>query len=150
MEVAELSLAVGYILTSGVLRFVVGRMYVREAERFWSKQLTWHGLRCYLFSPCAQGLMHFRASYIRSTHGFCRTTHGLRIYFVCVYSLALSLCSEKIEVEYPEQKQGWLRRLLPTLRSGKAETEVTYLSTGWRICRSASGDVTVAFRKVKQ
>lgn len=48
-------------------------------------------------------------------------------------------------VDMPPTKKGVLRRLLPTLRSGKVEAEVTYLSNKWRICR-ANG-VTVAFRK---
>ncbi|CAM9382655.1 unnamed protein product [Pylaiella littoralis] len=51
----------------------------------------------------------------------------------------------KVLVEMPAKKKGFLRRLLPSLRPGKVEAEVTYLSNKWRICRA--GGVTVAFRK---
>ncbi|CAB1119095.1 unnamed protein product [Ectocarpus sp. CCAP 1310/34] len=51
----------------------------------------------------------------------------------------------KVLVEMPPTKKGLLRRVLPSLRAGKVEAEVTYLSDKWRICRA--GGVTLAFRK---
>lgn len=55
--------------------------------------------------------------------------------------------NRRVEVTYREKK-GFLRWMLPSLMGGKVQSEVTYLSTRWRICRSASGNVAVAFRKV--
>ncbi|CAM9814004.1 unnamed protein product [Ectocarpus sp. 4 AP-2014] len=52
----------------------------------------------------------------------------------------------KVLVEMPPTKKGLLRRVLPSLRAGKVEAEVTYLSDRWRICRA--GGVTLAFRKI--
>lgn len=52
-------------------------------------------------------------------------------------------------MQYRENKPGFLRRLLPRLETGgTVQAEVTYLSNRWRICRSAKGDVAVAFRKI--
>eukprot|EP00752_Nemacystus_decipiens_P004359 g3983.t1 len=53
--------------------------------------------------------------------------------------------TRKAWVEMPQTKKGVIRRLLPSIRAGKVEAEVTYLSSKWRIVR-ANG-VTVAFRK---